>query len=64
MKILGVNYQAVIRSAISGDQAMEVDCRGEYEALIVVGMLANQVDPARGTVKTCVGSKAHAESFT
>ena len=62
-KVLGVNYQLVVGSGLGSYPAIEINGGGHHIAVVVVSMLADQIDAAGGAVDAGIGSKLSAKSL-
>src|SRR5580704_2335503 len=51
-KFLGINAELAVFARANGRPAIKFDGGGHGEAVVVVGVLADQIDPARSAVNT------------
>src|SRR5580693_2301318 len=57
-ELLGVNAEFAILPASDGDPAIKLDGRGHREAVVVIGVLSDQINASRGAIDVRVRAKA------
>ncbi len=62
-ELLGINVQLAVVAGSDGDPTIEADSRGHDEAIVVVGVLTDEIDATRSTKYARRTGKASAEAF-
>src|SRR5437588_2368032 len=63
VKIIGAKDEACIRPWANRQPTIEINRRGQHEAVVVVGVLANQIDASGGAIKATFASKMRSKSL-